>query len=60
MELIERERKANYNADVDKSKKFFFENYKDDMVLNVTATAKAIGVSRQTVYNWIQEIKEAK
>lgn len=58
MELIER--KGNYTADIEQSKKFFFENYKEDMVLNVTATAKAIGVSRQTVYNWIQEIKDRK
>ena len=39
------------------SKKFFFDNYKLGDKIHVTETAKAIGVSRQAIYNWINEIK---
>lgn len=40
------------------AKDFFFKNYNPKVKLNVVETAKALGVSRQTIYNWIKELNE--
>lgn len=56
MKLIKRE--GNYTSNQREAKAFFIENYKKGMVLNITATAKALGVTRPTIYAWIKEIEE--
>lgn len=38
-------------------KRFFFKNYDPDVKINVTETAKSLGVTRVTIYNWIKEFK---
>jgi len=53
MEII-RERKTK---ELTKEKKFFVENYKKGEEINVSLTAKSLGVSRRCIYNWINEIK---
>lgn len=58
MELIKRE--GNYTSNQKEAKAFFVENYQEGMILNVSATAKALGVTRPTIYAWIKEIKENK
>ncbi len=58
MELIKRE--GNYTSNQSEAKAYFVENYEKGMILNVTATAKALGVTRPTIYAWIKEIKENK
>lgn len=56
MKLIKR--KGNYTSNQKEAKAFFVENYEKGMILNVTATAKALGVTRPTIYAWIKEIEE--
>lgn len=58
MKLIKR--KGNYTSNQSEAKAFFVENYEKGMILNVTATAKALGVTRPTIYAWIKEIKESQ
>ena len=58
MELIKRE--GNYTSNQKEAKAFFVENYQEGMILNVSATAKALGVTRPTIYAWIKEIKESQ
>ena len=53
MKIIESKRDA-------KAKEFFFKNYNPEKNINKMATAESLGVSRQTIYNWIKEIKKAK
>ena len=44
---------------IDEVKKYFIENYDPKITINISATAKALNVSRVTLYKWIEEIKEA-
>lgn len=39
------------------AKEFFFENYVSNSKINISATAKALNVSRSTLYKWIKELK---
>ena len=39
------------------AKEYFFNNYDPEADINKLATAKSLGVSRQTIYRWINEIK---
>ena len=38
----------------------FLKNYNHEKTLDYKATALSFGVSQQTVYKWVKEIKEAK
>jgi predicted transcriptional regulator YheO len=40
------------------AKKFFFENYILDEKINILKTAQSLKVSRQAIYNWINEMKK--
>lgn len=55
--IIESKEKNN-NRKKTEAKKFFFENYSKDVKINISATAKSLGVSRLTIYRWIKEIKK--
>lgn len=55
MKLVERKTKGW--SSTSKAKSFFFENYKPGFKLNVSETARSLGVTRVTIYNWIKEIK---
>lgn len=57
MEIIKSNRRSEKNS---AAKKFFFSNYDPEKEINKLATAEALNVSRQTIYNWIKEIKKAK
>lgn len=39
-------------------KEFFFENYDPSRRINKAATAESLGVTRQTIHNWIKEIED--
>ena len=41
-------------------RKFFFENYEKDSIINVTETAKSLGVSRTIIYKWMNQINSEK
>ena len=53
MEIVKSGRTSK-NAE---AKKFFFENYILDEKINILKTAESLKVSRQAVYNWINEMK---
>ena len=53
MEIIKTGRTSK-NED---AKKFFFENYIIGEEINVLKTAESLKVSRQAIYNWINEMK---
>lgn len=38
------------------AKEFFFKNYKKGSVIDITKTARQLGVTRQTLHNWINQI----
>ena len=59
MEIIKRDgaKTNNYGICRIKERKFFFENYRKGDRLNVRKTAESLGVSRRTIYNWLEEIK---
>lgn len=57
MEIIKSNRGSKKNSD---AKKFFFSNYDPEIKINILATAEALNVSRQTIYNWIKEINNKK
>lgn len=40
-----------------KAKEYFFNSYDPQVDINKVATAKSLGVSRQTIYRWIDEIE---
>lgn len=55
MEIIEG--RIDYsNPKVPSAKKFFYTNYKKNSKINITKTALSLGVSRQTLHNWIKDI----
>jgi len=58
MKIVKRDKNFsdNYGISREKERAFFFKNYKKGDRLNVTETAKSLGVSRRTIYNWINEI----
>ena len=57
MEIIKSNRRSGKNS---AAKKFFFSNYDPEVKINILATAEALNVSRQTIYNWIKEINNKK
>ena len=57
MEIIKSNRRSGKNS---AAKKFFFRNYDPEEKINILATAEALNVSRQTIYNWIKEINNKK
>ena len=57
MKIIESNRKSEKNS---AAKKFFFSNYDPEKKINKLATAEALNVSRQTIYNWIKEINNCR
>ena len=48
----------NYSLNIDDSKQIFLELYKSNKNINITDTSKQLKVSRKTLYNWIDKIKE--
>lgn len=46
-----------FESEKAKTKKYFFDNYREDMEIDVPRTAESLGVTRATIYNWIKEIK---
>lgn len=57
MEIVKSNRKSEK---ISAAKKFFFSNYNPEMKINKLATAEALNVSRQTIYNWIKEFEQQK
>jgi len=43
-----------------KARVYFFNNYKKGDKINVKRTALSLGISRRTLYNWINIINEDK
>lgn len=41
-------------------KQFFLKNYKKGDIINVKKTAESIGVTRKTIYSWIEEVNSKK
>lgn len=54
MKIIETRKKQDFS----KAKEFFFKNYDPKKGINKAETAKSLGVTRQTIYNWIKEIEK--
>lgn len=42
---------------IDEVRDYFLSNYDPSTVINISATAKALNVSRVTIYKWIKETK---
>ena len=57
MKIIKSNRRSEKNSE---AKEFFFSNYDPEMKINKLATAEALNVSRQTIYNWIKEFKQQR
>jgi transposase len=53
MEIV----KSRYPRTATKQKLFFMQNYDPTVSINILQTAKSIGVSRMTIYNWMNEAK---
>ena len=45
-----------HNQADEEVRSFFFKNYKKNEVINVSETAKSLGVSRVTIYKWMKQI----
>lgn len=56
MEIVPSKRKKT-NPE---AKEYFFNNYDSEVDINKVETAKSLGVTRQTIYRWINEIKRNK
>jgi transposase-like protein len=57
MEIIENKHNA-YSLKVQKAKDYFFEFYNKNKKISITATADSLGVTRQTLHNWIKQIND--
>lgn len=55
MKIVVSNRKLKEDSE---AKKFFFENYDPNVRINKSATAESLGVTRQTIYNWIKEFEQ--
>lgn len=56
MEIVPSKRKKT-NPE---AKEYFFNNYDSEVDINKVEIAKSLGVTRQTIYRWINEIKRNK
>lgn len=55
MEIIKGKHYSS-NPEIQKAKDFFFESYEKNSKINVKATAESLGVTRQTLHKWINQI----